>query len=380
MLASFSVVEADVPGEITVNYSPEIVDYSWDGFFGPNKHVWFNFTIEDGDTLADLSYVKVVTYHRQFSSLSDSNSKKYHYTFVWTWSEGWYEVDLTGHLGSSYAPTDPTDTVGDWKLEIVCDEECVPGLWAIYLEVMDSKNAMTTLTINVEGYGPYDVIIKSVNTYLISENSMVKCYIEVANRNPKYSPDVILVIRITDESKILAEKNKTINVPSGYSSLFSEELTFTGLAGKTYTLIAFVVDPLGISTPPASYTFIVVIPTAAPPPPPAIAPSVLTGVATMTGMNLFMIIALAFVLISFIIFTRPLSCMIKNKVTECVCMFGNTFVVMALLSVVMIIFSWVFSPYLSSSLSIFTFVLGFLLFLTSLAFLVLHGSRCPVPI
>lgn len=364
-----------MPGELTVNYPPEIVDYSWEGYFGPSEHVWFNFTIRDGDTLSDISYVKVVVYHRQYSSLDADNTKKYHYTFMWTWSDGWYEVDLTGHLGQNYAPTDPTVNVGDWKLEIVCDKECVSGLWAIYLEVLDSKNAMATLTVNIEGYGPYDVVIKSVIVTIIGDQSVAKAYIEVTNRNPKYGPDVTLVTKITDYNSTLAEQNTTIQVPAAYSSLFSVEMYFHGEVGKAYTFVAYVVDPYDISTPPATYSFMISVPLA--PPPPAIPPSVV-AVTVAGGMNLFMIISLVFILISFIVFARPLSCMVKKKAIQCICLFSNTFMALAIVSLMMIIFVWLFSAYIPFFLTITSLILGIILFLISLVFLILHGGKCPI--
>lgn len=322
--------------------------------------------------------MKVVAYHRQYSSLGGSNDRRYHYTFMWTWSAGWYEVDLTGHLGSNYAPTDPTAVSGDWKLEITCDDQCVPGLWAIYLEVVDSKNAMTVLTVYVEGYGPYDVVIESVTVAILGNQSVAKAYIEVTNRNPKYGPDVTLVTKIVYFNTTLASQNRTIQVPSAYSSLFSVELYFSGEIGKSYTFVAQVVDPHGISTPEATYTFQISIPAAPVVPPPAV-PTQFVAIAT-GGMGIFFIIAVAFLSILAVLFVRPLGCLIRKKITECACLFGNTFVFSTILSIFLLVYTWVFWSFLPPMFSMFSLVFGVFLFAFSLIMMILHGGRCPIPI
>ena len=255
-------VASSIPGELNIYAPPEIIKYSQGGFFGPNRHVWFNFTIRDNDTLNDITQIKVVAYHRQYSSLSASDSREYHYTFTWTWTNGWQEQTYTEHLGYSSSPTDPTAYTGNWSLEITCDEKCIPGLWAIYLEAIDQKQGKSTLTVNVEGYGPYEVTIKSVLATIVGTLISVKTYIEVKNNNQKYAPDVTLVTKITDSSgTLLTEKNTTINVPAEYSKLIEVKLSFTG-SQQQYILTAFVVDPHNISSPEDTATFTPSIPTA----------------------------------------------------------------------------------------------------------------------
>jgi len=272
------IVVYSVPGELNVYTGPEILQYSQKGFFGPERHIWFNFTIRDNDTIGNLQQIKVVAYHRQYSSLSDSDSREYHYTFTWTWSEGWKEETYTEHLGYNSSPTDSTAITGDWELEIICDTKCVPGLWDIYLEVVDQQQGRDTLTVNIEGYGPYEVVIENVLATADTQVT-VKAYIEVTNYNSRYAPDVTLVTQIYDTvNNLLTEKNTTINVPTEYSKLVEVKLTFTDQAGEQYILTAYVVDPHQIPSTEARYVFEVtaaVIPPPyipSPPTPPPVAP------------------------------------------------------------------------------------------------------------